>query len=473
MLALGTSRFSLSDLYLSTNSAHRNFTIFTSVNFIFISIIATLLSTKILLKQKNYFSLFFLIFVILSIIFGFFYKINPQNWKMPPPYQLEFAFQYFLIFSLYKIIKISKKDIFLKICLCLLILLSIYRSYFFIKKFYEIENQNDIYEKILIENKNPTTNLWLKDNFIFKKDELIEKKVFIYISSFDSEFFGSLKVKDSKNMYELYMKSLTFNSKFNGSLQDFSWWKNNIITSFGYSHILDINSTLANYFNPSVIEFYDEVKKKNIKIKLTDNRFYSYQTIPQFNYNNSLLNFYKFDYILSDKLLTNNSNVNYKIHKIYKFNGFNFYLYKIFNIKKKLQIKKINIVRNIENYQKDLNKFKDELFIYDYDLEKVSKLKNFCDVESFYKNNNIIFSAKKINQDPCIAIFPIPYSYNNNFTKINQNDSVKINCASIRVQYYFHGCIINENSKYLLKKNNTFLYSIGSFKDYLYYKKNK
>ena len=326
MLALGTSRFSLSDLYLSTYSSHRNFTIFTSENFIFISIIATFLSAKVLLKQKNYYSFFFLIFIIFSIIFGFFYKINPQNWKMPPPFQIEYGFQYFLIFATYKIIKVSKKDIFFKICFCLLIFLSIYRSYFFIKKFLIIENQNNTYEKILIQNKNPTTNLWFKDKFIFKEDELIEKKVFTYFPNFQSEFYESLKAKGNENMHDLYMKSLEYNNKFNGSLQDFSWWQNNIITSFGYSHILDINSTLANYFNPSVIEFYDEVKKKKIKIKLTDNRFYSYQTIPQFKYDNSLINLYNFDYILSDKLLTSNSNVNYKIHKIYKFNKFNFYL---------------------------------------------------------------------------------------------------------------------------------------------------
>ena len=95
--------------------------------------------------------------------------------------------------------------------------------------------------------------MWFKDKFIFKEDELIEKKVFTYFPNFQSEFYESLKAKGNENMHDLYMKSLEYNNKFNGSLQDFSWWQNNIITSFGYSHILDINSTLANYFNPSVI----------------------------------------------------------------------------------------------------------------------------------------------------------------------------------------------------------------------------
>ena len=87
---------------------------------------------------------------------------------------------------------------------------------------------------------------------------------------------------------------------------------------------------------------------------------------------------------------------------------------------------------------------------------------------SFFQNKKIIYLLLLI----CfIAIFPIPFSHNNIIQEksLNINSNIKYN--TFRVQYYFHGCIINKDKLLELKKNNFFNYHVGSLKDFLDFKR--
>ena len=101
-------------------------------------------------------------------------------------------------------------------------------------------------------------------------------------------------------------------------------------------------------------------------------------------------------------------------------------------------------------------------------LNKVKYIKDFCDIKISHSNNEILFNINKVNQNNCIAIFPIPFSNNNFFESTNNKNK---RCEDFRVQYYFHGCLIAKNEKYILKKNNIFLYPFSSLKDYIDFKK--
>ncbi len=56
---------------------------------------------------------------------------------------------------------------------------------------------------------------------------------------------------------------------------------------------------------------------------------------------------------------------------------------------------------------------------------------------------NLLFKLIQIKK--CIAIFPIPFSFTNDFKIKNQKQ--KSNCKTFRVQYYFHGCVFNNDAQ--------------------------
>lgn len=465
MLSLGTSRFALSELYLGYDSIHRNVALFTSKNFIIISILFLILTLRMLLKKNDYYCWFFIIFIIFTSIVGLIFRFDPQAFKMPPPYQFEYAFQYLLIFAMYKIIKNSEKDFLYNSIICILLLICLYRSYFYFKTFFDLEFFEKKYNQNIINSNSPKTNLWLKEsNHFFLEKDLKNKKVFVNLPNFNSNFSNSFIKSKQENIEELYWKPLNYYKAFNASLQNHHLWKNNITTSGGYSHILDINSTLANYFNPSIGEYFSEKEKVAKRIYFTDKRIFRYQTIPEWNYKNPLLNFYNFDYILSDVILDED------IKKIYKFEKFNLYIYKISKLKKDRKINKINAVVDAKNYSNDIYKFHSEAFINKVDFSNLNSIKKFCEIESSHIEDKIIFDVKKDNSENCLAVFPIPFSYNNFFIKKNNLNKYNDKCKTFRVQYYFHGCIIKTNEIYILKKNNLFLYAIGSFRDFYDYK---
>jgi hypothetical protein len=186
-----------------------------------------------------------------------------------------------------------------------------------------------------------------------------------------------------------------------------------------------------------------------------------------------LLNFYQIDYILTDITLNKYNLNNYKIDKIYKFKEFSLYLYKKKSLKNSTEVKKINIINNYNEYNKNIPNFDNQIYILKEDFSKIKGLKNLCTTEIIHNNNEIFFKIRKLNSEKCIAIFPIPFSHNNYFIKkIENTNQKKIECQTFRVQYYFHACIINENNtSYVLKKKNLLSFPFGSFRDFIDLKK--
>ena len=63
------------------------------------------------------------------------------------------------------------------------------------------------------------------------------------------------------------------------------------------------------------------------------------------------------------------------------------------------------------------------------------------------KHTNKAIYFKVITSERCLAIFKIPFSRNNKFLDNNNQK-----CETFRVQYYFHGCVVEKNENYIKKK---------------------
>ena len=471
LLSVGSSRFALSDYFLGSGGIHQNFTLFTSLNFKIISIIFILL---IFLNYKKIekFSLFFLLFTFFSIILGFIFLQDLQNWKVPAPFQFEYASQYFLILIFYQIIKNSEQKKIFFFCSTVLVLLGVHKLQVFTKYLYNYHLNKD---NLLVQNNFNFSkrNFWSKENnkFFFKND-LKNKNVFINLPNQFSDYHKSL-TQNIDSLSIMRERSFAYNNNFNGSVWFPYFWNNEITINSGYSHHLDINSVKANYFNPSQIEIKYGLNNKKYLINLTDNKILKYQIVPDFNYKNYLISFYNFDFILSDVVLDEKNNQNkISLEKTYEFENFNLFLYKIFlNDGNSTKINKTNKITNYLNYKKNIYKFTKEIFVDEENYELVSNIKNFCNVSTIRKKNKIFFKIKLINTDKCLPIFPIPFSHNNIIQEKSLNINSNIKCNTFRVQYYFHGCIINKDKLLELKKNNFFNYHVGSLKDFLDFKR--
>jgi hypothetical protein len=470
LISIGNSRISLSELFTGAIPIY-NFAIFQSENFLLITILFLILSI-LNLKKKHFYSWFFLIYTFFCVVAGIIFYVNPQWWKIPPPYQIEYSLQYIIIFIFYKILKTSNKNLLFFLVAIVLINLFLYRSFFFTKKYIKLNSVTN--EELFYDQKKelPKKYFWsnIKSNF-FIETNLNNKRVLLFLPNKESDFHRSYASRDLNNIKEMEELSTKFNKNLEGSLIYTYFWEKKIVVDQGYSFNLDISSVLSNYFNPSTKEYFDEKYKKNYKIKLTNDRTLSYLQVPKLIPNSSLLNFYQIDYILTDITLDKYNLNNYKIDKIYKFKEFSLYLYKKINFTNTLDIKKINIINNYNEYNKNFHNFDNQLYILKKDIPKITGLKKFCNVKVLHKNNKIYFKVKKINLDQCIAVFPIPFSHNNLFVKNNKFDnSLDNKCKTFITQYYFHGCVIKDDGEYTLKKENLFLYSLGSLNDFIDYK---
>ena len=467
LISLGNSRFALSDFFTGA-LPHNNFALFESKNFIVLTILFIFLSI-FNLKKNNFFSMFFIIFTIISAIVGLIFYYDPQNWKYPSPYQIEYSAQFIIIFIFYKIIKSSKGNKILFPIVLILFMIFLQKSYFFIETFNNLKAEkieNMFYDK---KKQLPKKFYWSdsKDNF-FIKDELKQRRLFIFLPNKNSKFHKSYIDKDYDNSLLMDFLSLKYNNNLNGSLIYTNFWEQKIVIDQGYSFNLDINTVLANFFNPSTEEFYDTNNKKKYTTNLTNERVLRYLQVPKIDISNKLLNFYKFDYILTDIKLNDQTKNSFKFDRTYEFNEFNFFLYKRIEQSNNYKLKKINIINNHANYKSNIEKFNTELFVSKEILNKVKHIKNFCDIKVIHKDNKILFNIKKVNKNNCLAVFPIPFSNNNFFENTNNKNQ---RCENFRVQYYFHGCLIAKNENYILKKNNVFLYPFNSLKDYIDFKK--
>jgi hypothetical protein len=467
LMSLGNSRFALSDFFTGAEQ-HHNFSLFESKNFAVLTILFIFLSI-FNLKKNNFYSVFFIIFTIISLIVGIIFYQDPQGWKIPSPYQIEYSLQFIIIFVFYKIIKELKQNKILLSTFLILLTIFVYRSYFFIETYNNLKitnNESMFYDK---KKQLPKKKFWSdsKDNF-FIKDGLKQKRLFIFLPNKNSKFHNSYIDKEQDNSLLMDMLSLKYNINLNGSLIYTNFWEQKIVLDQGYSFNLDINTVLANFFNPSTEEFYNTKYKKKNTINLTNGRVLSYLQVPKIDIGNKLLNFYKIEYILTDIKLDAQTENGFKFDRTYEFKEFNFFLYKRIAQSNDYKIKKISIINNHANYKLNIEKFNSELFVSKEILNKVKYIKNFCDIEIIHKDNKILFHVIKVNENNCLAVFPIPFSNNNLFEKKNDKSQ---RCENFRVPYYFHGCLITKNEVYILKKNNVFLYPFNSLRDYIDFKK--
>lgn len=473
LLALGTSRYSLSEFYVGS-IPRQNFALYNSKNFFLIASVLFLLSINILRKKNNFFCWFFVFYIFFCIVVGAIFKFEPNNWKMPQPYQFEYAFQFILIFIFYKIIEASDKNFIFKICLIILVILFAYRSIFFIKKYINLNDLSKSEKTYIDKNENLQKRyFWSKaEGKFFLEKDLKNKRIFLNLPNYGSNFHKSYSSVDfgfDDNQQTFELGSFYFNKNFNGSLWWPIFWDNKIAINQGYSFNLDINTVLAHYFNPTTKEIFDKKYNRKYLLNLADGRIYNRSEVPKFNLK-KLVDFYQVDYVLSDVILDRTFYKNYSLYKSYEFQSFSLYFYKKKNIIKNSQINKVNFIESYKNYEENIKNFNNQLFIEKKDFNKVSDLKKFCDVEAHNEDNSIFFEVKKNNSKKCLAIFPIPFSHNNLFTSQTQKVKEKSTCKTLRVQFFFHACVIEEDQKFTLKKKNLLLYPLGAFRDFVDYK---
>ena len=466
-LSLGNSRFVLSDLYPVTDF-HYNVSLFRSKNFLILTIIFLFLSFANIInnKKNSYFEKSFITVTFIQIFFGLIYLYKTESWMLPQPEYLEYSFQYILILIMFNVVKNKTNKIWTFCLISTLILIFNYRLIDYLntyKNFAEPKN------KLIFLNEKYGSEkkfFWQqeKESF-FLYEDLKDKKVLLDIPNLGSKFHAAYSSGDLADMDKYLFDHYWYNNNFKGSFLNIFFWKSKITINEGYSHYLDINTVLSNFFNLSSSQYLNRKYNKKYNLNFTSRKILKRHEVPKIDYKNQLTNFYNFDYIFSDRLLNKN------LIKKYNFKNFDLYLYENKSIKNnKIKIiQKINIINNYNNYENNLSRLESELFISKKNYSKIINIKKFCNVKNEHVNNEISFIINT-DDNECIALFPIPFSNNNLFIEKDSLKNKKKSCLTFEVQYYFHGCILNKNSTYVLKKNNSLLYSIGSLKDALDYK---
>jgi len=468
LISLGTARIGASDLYSSSFSNY-NFTIFLSKKFLILNIVLIFLALKLQYEKRElFYSSFFIIFTILTIIFGLLYKYNYNLWKIPQPLYLEYSFQYIYISVVFMVIHHSKKDLIFKLLVPVLILCFVHNFYKFYNSYNKLTNQHIPIE--LNDKGYQKKFFWDKiDNEFFLKKDLENKRVLISLPNFDSDLYLKVFTNKNSNPHVKWENiKYLYNSYFGGSLSFVFFWKNNIIINEGHSQYLDISTALSNKenfnikYNDNFISL-DSKSKIKTPLNFNGNKYIERQTVPSISNYSALIDLYDIEYILSDKIL------NFEIMKEFDFEKFKIYIYKIKSKNLNNKIFKINFINNVKNYEKNLSKINEELFLLKKNNAKNFNVKKFCEVKQVdNKYNKTIFTIKTKNEY-CMAVFPIPFSYNNNF--IHKENSSNQKCKTLRVQFFFHGCFFSEDAKIQLKKNNIILYPFGSMRDFLEMKK--
>ena len=468
LISLGTARIALSDLIPGSEN-HYNFVIYKSISFLFLSFIFFMVAIKSIYEKRNYFfSFFFLLITITSVFFGQVYKVNPDKWIIPQPEYLDYSFQHIFLVIVFLLLKFLKNDNFKKILLLLLLLLFIYRSLFFLTQF---NKNSDILQFVNVNNTIIKKFFWNKDNdenFIFKND-LKNKKVLVNIPNFNSDFWNSTWKNSNdlnkKTQYD-YLKYY-YNSSVGGSLNYITFWRNAITTNEGHSQYLGIAAVVANLEKLELQKHYNSKFNKDDLLYLSGSKIFERQTIPAISYSSPLLSLYDIDFILSDVPL------NLILYKKYSFENYNFFLYRPLDIKKNNLINKIIYIDSFEDYNKNLYNFNKHLYIN----KKVSfknNTKKFCSIKNVTSGKSeLVFDVFVNHLDSCIAVFPVAFSYGNNFYFNNKNFNDQNNllkCDTFRVQYYFHGCEIKKSTRIIVKKVNLISYTIASLKDFLEFK---
>ena len=439
LLAIGTSRFNLSQFLLPVEG-HYNFSILTGKFFILMSVITFL--SFYFLKRKNLEILVFLILIFLSFWTGLIYKYELFKWLLPSPMYIDYALKciYLAIFMITGdyLIRSKFKNYYL------LFLVSV-----FVVKFQGISTKfMNFNSTVGIENKYHYPDL--KKRYFWEKDEKIflsnykNKTIFVDVPNYKSEYIKHILPKSEKfdsRAFQYMFATKIYNEKFKHSLNDFDYQKELITVNLGHSLLMDNSTYFANMENL--------------------NKQYPKEHVPYLNYSSPIVKYiYKPDYIFSDMIIKN-----HEIEKTYDFRDYKFYLYKNSGSENNYQSNKILKIKNFKDYLKDAKNFDKNLYVLEPD--KFPNKMNVCKILRDHSNLSKL-KFKVLGNEECIAIFPIPFSHNNNFIKKDGNK-----CDTFRVQYYFHGCKFKNNDIIELKKNNIFYYAINSLKDYFDLKKLK
>lgn len=475
LLSLGTARVALPDFFPGAQS-HYNFLIYQSKNFLILTLIFILLSIKLIYEKRNYFfSYFFLFITFLYLLFGKIYNLDPDKWKLPQPEYLDYSFQYIFIVIVYMILKLSKYDVIKKIFTLFLLFIFVNRSIFFIHFYQASKSSNDM-RLFIDQNKNLVKFFfWSKDtddSFIFRND-LKNKNILINLPNFNSKLYNNTWEDENFNKQGRFeVLKYSYNLNFFGSLGYVTFWRNGIKINEAHSQLLDISTTLANLEKRKLERQYNTKYNNYNVLYFSGEKTLERQTIPKISYNSPLLEFYNIDLILSDVFL------DLELSKEYKFKNYSLFLYKAPppQVKKDHnQIQNIFFIDTFKDYQRNIITFKNNLYI-DAKQEFNIAINTFCKVKEIKTNSSdTVFDIIANNANGCLAVFPIPFSYSNDFyfyENKTKKDSLS-KCETFRVQYYFHGCIIKYSSRVTLKKKNLYLYPIASLKDYLEFQKIK
>lgn len=466
LISIGTARIGTPDLFPGS-FPHYNFTIYQSKSFLILALILAIISIKLLYEKKEYFfSSIFLFFNFITIVFGAIYKFKIDSWKLPQPEYLDYSFQYIYISIVFMIIYYSKKNLFTIFLLMIFVLAFGYRSYNFYTANIKLDN---LPEKIHANHNGDYLKkfFWEKsDKDFFLKKDLQNNILLIDLPSFESDLYNNSFInKDLSTQGKWELTKYYYNTNFNGSLSWLFFWKSKIVINEGHSQYLDISTAIA---NSEKLNFgYGDNLKWNTKDKMYFNgtKLIERQSVPNISNNSPLVNLYNVEFILSDKIL------DFEIYKKYNFKNYKIYLYKTNYRYENLKIDKINYISNLNGYKKNIKKLGNELFILKNTKTDSLQLNKFCKINRIRdRQNKLIFNVETNNKN-CVAIFPIPFSYNNNF--FIKNNLLKKKCDTFRAQFYFHACIFTKDTKVQIKKNNIILYPFGSLKDFIENKKLK
>jgi hypothetical protein len=467
LLSLGTARVALPDFFPGSQ-AHYNFLIYQSKTFLILTLILIPLSIKLIYEKKNYFfSCFFLIITFSYLLFGKIYNLDPDKWKIPQPEYLDYSFQYILIVIVYMIIKLSNYDLIKKISLLFLLFIFVNRSIFFIHS-YQASKSFSNKSLFIDHNKNLVKSFfWSKDtddSFIFRND-LKNKTILLNLPNFNSKLYNhSWKDENFSKQGSFELLKYSYNLNFFGSLGYVTFWRNGIKINEAHSQLLDISTTLANLEKRKIENNYNPKYNNYDVLYFSGEKILERQTIPKISYNSPLLEFYHIDLILSDVFL------DLELFKEYKFKNYSVFLYKAPQVKRDHnKIKNIYFIDTFKDYQRNIITFKDNLYLDVKQEFDIGTINTFCKVKEIKTNfSDTVFDVIANNANGCLAVFPIPFSYTNDFYFYeNMKKNSLLKCKTFRVQYYFHGCIIKYSSKVTLKKKNLFLYPVASLKDYL------
>lgn len=446
LLNLGLARLSLNENFLPVED-HYNFAIYTSHSFqIIFVIIITLNIIQFFLKIKNeaqYLYNIIYAFMFITLFSGAIYKYKIISWFLPSPIYIDYSLQYIYII-LFTCILLSLTYFDYKFIILFFFILSIYKfSVTHFKSF--INSENIINENVYYYPSLKKRHFWEKNEKLFLSEKYKNASLIIDLpddlrSGFKPDT-SYLKYLFKNQEIPKYFSFQSYNEKFNHSLNPFEFHKNFFVTNYAHSIMLDISSFKANQMN--------------------ENMLYPKERVPKIDYNSSILQIYQAKYLLTDKKLPD-----LYLEEVYNFNDFEFYIYKL-NIYNSKEYKEFKIIKNFNNYLQDTNYFNKYIFTLKKNIKDKVKL---CDVTRIYNENNSRNIEYKIStSEYCLAIFSITFSKTNNLF-YEENQEFK-KCDTFRVQYYFHGCFFNKNTKIRISKKNIITYPFYSFIDFLEWKR--